>query len=125
MPVEASRVEHSFVLWYGGDWGFHLINIYAMASAETEEVANRNVYAEFMRYTRILGNVPIFILGDFRPTTKGGSELEQMREKRGWRNIMEEWVLEGGNNTLYILLARHLRGYDGDGGHPARQGIHE
>ena len=60
-------MEHVFVPCYEGDWGFHILNVYAMASAEIEEIrttANRKVYAEVMRYTLMLGNVPIFILGD-------------------------------------------------------------
>ena len=84
--VETRRMEHVFVPCYKGDWGFHILNVYAMASAETEEVrttANRRVYAEVIRYTKVLGNVPIFILGDFNPTIKGGLELEALRKKGG------------------------------------------
>ena len=54
------------------------------------------VYAEAMRCTMTLGNVPIFVLGDLNPTTKGGPELETTRKKRGWRNIMEEWAGKDG-----------------------------
>ena len=66
--VEARRMEHTFVPCYGGDWGFHLINVCAMASAESEEIrtaANRKIYAEVMRYTMMLGQVPIFIMGGY------------------------------------------------------------
>ena len=96
--VEARRMEHTFVPCYNGDWGFHLINVYAMASAETEEIrtaANRKIYAEVMRYTMMLGKVPIFIMGDFNPTLKGDQELEDKRKKREWRDVMAEWVKEG------------------------------
>ena len=29
--VEARRMEHVFVPCYNGDWGFHILNVYAMA----------------------------------------------------------------------------------------------
>ena len=56
--VGARRMEHTFAPCYGGEWGVHLINVYAMASAETEEIrtaANRKIYAEVMRYTMMWG----------------------------------------------------------------------
>ena len=84
--VEERRMEHIFVPCYTGGWGFHILNAYAMASAESEEIrtaANRRTYAEVMRYSMMLGAVPIFIAGDFNPTVKGGVELEEMRKKRG------------------------------------------
>ena len=65
-----------------------------MASAETGEIrtaANRRIYAKVMRYTMMLGKVPMFIMGDFDPTLKGDQELEDKRKKREWRDVMAEW----------------------------------
>ena len=89
-----------------------------MASAETEEIrtsANRKVYAEVMRYTQMLGNVPIYILGGFNPTIKGGPELKVMRKKGGWRDAMEEWVQEGGVIIKTYCLHGAYEGMAGTG----------
>ena len=33
--VEERRMEHTYLPCYEGGWGFHILNVYAVASAET------------------------------------------------------------------------------------------
>ena len=47
------------------------------------DCGKQEVCAEAMRYTTILGAVPLFIAEDVNPTAKGVVELDEMRKKGG------------------------------------------
>ena len=87
-------MEHLYVPCYKGDWGFHVLNLYAAASAETESVRtmiNANIYRDVSRYAHGLGRVLVIIMGDLNPTAGNAAGMGGIFQVQGFRDIMEEW----------------------------------
>ena len=100
--VEERRMEHFYVPCGEGGWGFHVLNLYAAASAENEVLRtrlNEQLYRDVSQYVLGMGNVPIFVVGDWNPTEENDRTMGEILRARKLRDVFSEWTGGAPGNT--------------------------